>query len=115
MYKGHQVFLYKRAQIFAADLWGAFKGKSFGCFNDIHSITMFADYVVPAILRHRGIISYSPSLSDKVDNCKELEPGSEEEVEIRACTITAVEQLVEKLSNKVGKQVMQVKYIGFIN
>jgi hypothetical protein len=32
----------KRAQIFAADLWAAFEGESFGRFDDIDKITMFA-------------------------------------------------------------------------
>lgn len=39
-----QVFLYKRAQIFAGDLYGAFQGKGLGAFHDLHLITMFADY-----------------------------------------------------------------------
>eukprot|EP00250_Pteridium_aquilinum_P008675 c18122_g2_i1 orf=404-1345(+) len=109
VYKGRQVFIYKRAQIFVADLWGAFKGQTFGAFEDIRSITMFADYIVPAILRHHGIISYSPSLASKVDSFNELPPGTEEEVEIRACTITAVEKLGELLSAKVGRQILTVQ------
>jgi hypothetical protein len=32
----------KRAQIFVADLWAAFDGESYGEFNDIDKITMFA-------------------------------------------------------------------------
>jgi hypothetical protein len=32
----------KRAQIFVADLWAAFDGESWGEFNDIDKITMFA-------------------------------------------------------------------------
>ena len=39
-----QVFLYKRAQIFAGDLFGAFGGRGLGAFHDIDQITMFADY-----------------------------------------------------------------------
>ena len=44
MYNGRQVFLYKRAQIFAGDLYGAYGGRGLGAFTDIRSITMFADY-----------------------------------------------------------------------
>ena len=36
--------LYKRAQILIADLWACFEGQGPGMFNDIDSITMFADY-----------------------------------------------------------------------
>ncbi|GKD00809.1 queuosine salvage protein-like protein, partial [Tanacetum coccineum] len=46
VYKGHQVFLYKREQIFAADVWGAFKGQGFGEFSDVGSITIFAYYII---------------------------------------------------------------------
>ena len=37
-----QVFFYKRAQIFVADLWGAFHGMGLGEFADIAELTMFA-------------------------------------------------------------------------
>lgn len=45
------VTFYKRAQILIADLWLAFKGKSYGHFEDIDSLTAFADYrqVMPDI------------------------------------------------------------------
>lgn len=109
VYKGHQVFLYKRAQIFVADLWGAFKGGGLGAFKDIESITMFADYIVPAILRDLGVLSYSPSLASMVDSFKELPCGTEEEVEIRACTIIAVEKLRELLRAKFGRQILSVQ------
>lgn len=105
VYKGRQVFLYKRAQIFVADVWGAFKGEGLGAFYDIGDITMFADYVVPAVLRNLGVLSYSSSLASIVDGFKELASGTEEEVEIRACTITAVEKLREQLGARLGKQV----------
>ncbi|EFJ11753.1 hypothetical protein SELMODRAFT_446845 [Selaginella moellendorffii] len=109
VYKGHQVFLYKRAQIFVADLWGAFKGQGLGAFADIAAITMFADYIVPAVLRQWGILNYSPKLARIVDNLEELSSGTEEEIEIRACTIAAVEMLREKLRSKAGKEVLSVQ------
>jgi hypothetical protein len=88
-----------------ADIWGAFKGLDLGEFKDIASITMFADYVVPAVLRHWGILTCSPTLATVLDTSQELTPGSEEEVEIRACSITAVEWLREYLTARSGKQV----------
>lgn len=109
VYKGHQVFLYKRAQIFAADLWGAFKGKSYGEFHDIGSITMFADYIVPAVLQQLGVLRYSSSLASMIEGGTELCSGSEEEIELRACSIYAVEKMREVLHKKVGKQVLSVE------
>ncbi|GFY93739.1 hypothetical protein Acr_09g0001850 [Actinidia rufa] len=105
VYKGHQVFLYKRAQIFAADLWGAFKGKAYGEFNDIGEITIFADYIVPAVLRQLGVLKYSSSLAGTIETNGEISSGSEEEVELRACTICAVEKMREQILKKFGKQV----------
>jgi hypothetical protein len=35
----------KRAQIFVADLWAAFDGESYGEFDDIDKITIFAGMV----------------------------------------------------------------------
>ncbi|XP_072992525.1 uncharacterized protein [Typha latifolia] len=109
LYKGHQVFLYKRAQIFVADLWGAFKGQGIGDFYDINTITIFADYIVPAVLRQIGVLKYSSDLSSYIDSSKEIIPGSEEEVEIRACSIQAVEKIRELIRSKFGKQVLSIE------
>lgn len=105
MYKGRQVFLYKRAQIFVADLWGAFRGQVYGEFKDISSLTIMADYIVPAMLRQLGILKYSPTLASTIDASGEIGPGTEEEVELRACSIHAVEKMRELISVKSGRQV----------
>ncbi|GAA0157906.1 hypothetical protein Leryth_007024 [Lithospermum erythrorhizon] len=109
MYKGHQVFLYKRAQIFVADLWGAFKGQDYGEFNDISSITMFADYIVPAVLEQLGVLRYSPCLSNLIESKSEICSGSEEEVELRACCVYAVEKIRDLVTKISGKQVLSVE------
>ncbi|KAL8476956.1 hypothetical protein ACS0TY_029306 [Phlomoides rotata] len=109
VYKGHQVFLYKRAQIFASDVWGAFKGQGYGELNDIESVTMFADYIVPAVLQQLGVLKYSPSLSRAIESNAEISSGSEEEVELRACTVHAVEELRDFINNRYGKQVLSVE------
>lgn len=66
VYKGRQVFFYKRAQIFVADVYGAFQGCGFGKFNDIGALTMFADYRIPVILCKLGILQLSGKLALKV-------------------------------------------------
>ncbi|XP_078436935.1 uncharacterized protein LOC144707605 [Wolffia australiana] len=108
LYKGRQIFLYKRAQIFAADLWGAFNGQGYGEFSDVASITIFADYIVPAKLRQLGILKYSAKLSDMIDSQKEIFSGSEEEVELRACAIHAVEMMREHIQLKFRMKVLSV-------
>ncbi|KAF8404902.1 hypothetical protein HHK36_009797 [Tetracentron sinense] len=109
IYKGHQVFLYKRAQIFAADLWGAFKGQGYGEFSDIGSVTIFADYIVPAVLRQLGVLKYSSTLASIIEANSEIGSGSEEEVELRACSVYAVEKMRELIKIKSGKQVLSVE------
>lgn len=109
VYKGHQVFLYKRAQIFAADLWGAFKGQGYGEFNDIESITIFADYIVPAVLRQLGVLKYSEDLAKIIESNNVIGSGTEEEVELRACSIYAVEKMRDLIKIKSGKQVLSVE------
>ncbi|KAI8936188.1 hypothetical protein NX059_006620 [Plenodomus lindquistii] len=83
----------KRAQIFVADLWACFDGESYGAFNDIHTITMFADYRIPQILHSLSILSYCPPLSNAIQRHQMIEPGHSWELQIRGCSIWAVELL----------------------
>jgi len=101
-YRGHQVPFYKRAQILAADLFGAFKGKEWGRFTDLDKLTAFADYKLPQVLRHLGILRYAPDLENVIDQQIFIEAGSPEEVEIRANTIWAVELIRQELE-RLGK------------
>eukprot|EP00897_Mesotaenium_endlicherianum_P005462 jgi/Mesen1/4944/ME000247S04237 len=121
VYRGRQVGLYKRAQIFVGDLWGAFCGEGLGFFSDIDQLTIFADYLVPVVLRDWGILRYSQTLAAKVDSRAELMPGSEEEVEVRACCITAAEKLRHAITSRSGQKITSVQLDwwlwsqGFVN
>jgi hypothetical protein len=101
-YRGRKAFFYKRAQIFAADIYGAFGGKDWGCFADIDKLTAFADYKLPQVLRQLGILHYSRALAHKVDQKILLQSGGPEEIEIRASTIQAVELIRQEL-DRMGK------------
>jgi hypothetical protein len=103
-YLGHKVFFYKRAQIFAADLYGAFGGRDWGYFKDINELTSFADYKLPQVLRHLGVLRYTEDLESKIDQGIYLEAGGAEEVEIRSNTIRAVE-LIRSTLNGLGKKI----------
>ena len=102
-YYGTRIYFYKRAQIFVADLYGAFAGKAWGNFKDMDALTAFADYKLPQVLRHVGILQYNPSLEHTVDQGILLEAGSPEEIEIRANTIWAVELIRQELT-RMGKR-----------
>ncbi|GAB9475151.1 Upf0553 family protein [Globisporangium polare] len=99
VYKGEQVHFYKRAQILVGDVWAAYGRRSMGVasFYDIAKLTMFADYRVPQVLRPEGVMVYSEELARLVDSKTEVASGSEMELEIRAATIQAVEQLHKEM------------------
>jgi hypothetical protein len=73
----------KRAQICVADLWAAFDGRSFGEFEDIDKITMFADYRVPQILNSLGCLWYNPSLDHTIRQKRVIESGHSWEIQLR--------------------------------
>lgn len=96
-YQDLDVPLYKRAQITAADLNLAFGNQGFGHFDDLDRLTLFADNLVPHVLRCEGVLVYARSLAKTIDSEALVEAGSEVEVEIRAVAVEAVERLVEAL------------------
>lgn len=108
-YRNHEVHFFKRAQLCAADVYGAFGGKGWGAFSDLDRLTAFADYKVPQVLRHLGVLEYAPKLSGRVDKQELLEAGSEEEVELRATTIWACELLRREVVAATGEAMTAVE------
>jgi hypothetical protein len=89
-YDGEPVPFYKRAQIAVADLVRARVIEP----PDVDRLTMFADNLVPHVLRLDGVLAFDPELVGRIDRVELLEHGSAEEVEIRACALHAVELIV---------------------
>ncbi|CAH0724499.1 unnamed protein product, partial [Brenthis ino] len=108
-YKGKRVSLYKRAQILVSDLWNTFDGSGPGEFYDIDKMTMFADYRVPQVLVYFGALSYSEELKEKLQKDIMLSAASSEEVEIRGCSIHAVELIKKSLQEKINSSGMNVE------
>jgi len=98
LYDGVEVAFYKRAQLTAADLALAFGGKGLGKFDDLHNLTIFADNLVPHVLRVDNILIYSKALSARIDTADLIPAGSKAEIEIRACALHAVELLKSALN-----------------
>ena len=84
---------FKRAQITANDLQLA----GIADFEDIDRLTIFADNLVPHVLRVDGVLRYEPGLAKRIDDGELLEAGSREEVEIRACAVHACELIAPRL------------------
>lgn len=95
-YRGLEVPFFKRAQITACDLAAAFDGRGHGRFGDLDRLTMFADNLVPHVLRCEGVLVYASELAARVDAGALLTHGSPEEVEIRGVAVHAVERCVEQ-------------------
>ena len=83
---------YKRAQIAAHDLFLA----GVADYSDIGRLTIFADNLVPHVLRHFGVLTYSDELAARIDGGAELLQGSLEEAEIRGCAVHACEGLAAR-------------------
>lgn len=91
-----EVPFYKRAQITVSHLVRAFGGEGLGRFDDADRLTAFADNLVPHVLRMAGVLVYDDDLAGRIEREELLEPGSPEEVEIRACGLHAVELLAAR-------------------
>jgi hypothetical protein len=82
---------YKRAQIVANDL--ALAGVAE--FTDLDRLTIFADNLVPHVLRHDGVLVYDDQLAARIDGGERLRLGGVER-EIRACAVHACELISKR-------------------
>ena len=89
-YDGEDVPFFKRAQIAAADL----ALTEIASAGDVDRLTMFADNLVPHVLRLDGVLAFDDALVAAIERSEPIERGCAEEVEIRACALHAVELLV---------------------
>jgi hypothetical protein len=83
---------YKRAQIVPANL--ALAGVA--SFRDLDRLTIFADNLVPHVLRCEGVLVYADGLARLIDEERPLRFGAQER-EIRACAVHACTQIAARL------------------
>jgi hypothetical protein len=86
------VGFWKRAQITAND----FHLAGIAEFADIDRLTIFADNLVPHVLRVDGVLVYDDGLAARIDSGELLPPGAEER-EIRGCAVHACELIAAEL------------------
>jgi hypothetical protein len=90
-YRDGTVPFFKRAQIAAADLALSGLGPTAG----LERLTLFADNLVPHVLRLDGVLVFDADLVARIDAEQPLRHDSPEEVEIRAVALHAVDRLVQ--------------------
>ena len=83
---------YKRVQLVPSDLALAGVAR----FTDLDRLTIFADNLVPHVLRVEGVLVYDPRLAARIDAGELLRPGPQER-EIRAGAVRACELLAARL------------------
>ncbi|HAZ27691.1 TPA: hypothetical protein DCY65_00230 [Candidatus Acetothermia bacterium] len=97
LYRGREVVFHKRAQILCADLAGTFSEEGPGALHDLDWLTAFADYKLPQLLWAAGALTLDPLLSQQIRRLELVAAGSGAEVELRAATVVAVEDLTASL------------------
>jgi len=91
---------YKRAQILLQDMAVAEPNHRLMKFGDIDSLTIFADNVLPYVLHSDGVLKYHGWLAQRIENEELIGSGSFEEIELRACTVHAVELIKRALEDR---------------
>jgi hypothetical protein len=104
-YADRTIPFYKRAQIAAADLHHAGVAD---LSADLDRLTLFADNLVPHVLRLDGILRFAPALTARIEAGELIEHDSPEEVEMRACAVHAVELFVRERPDLTAQQVDQL-------
>jgi len=99
-FQGREIVIGKKAQILVAELYKKFKDLDprFN-FVDIDQLTIFADTVIPAVLRKLNIIQLDDALAEKIDTGKHL-PAGGLELELRAVSISVCQAIVKKVKEK---------------
>eukprot|EP00466_Bigelowiella_natans_P006630 jgi/Bigna1/91892/estExt_fgenesh1_pg.C_1280008 len=97
------VHVYKKAQLLVNDLHRRFKDEepSLFDFEDIDNMTVCADNVLPAALRHYGILEYSEELGRNIDSRQPLK-NREMECALRAGSIVACEMILKELKKEAS-------------
>ena len=97
------VWFMKKAQLAVNDLHERFAPRGLFCFEDVGRLTVFVDNVLPAVLRATGAIDVvDEKLVALIESGTPIPAGSPEEVELRACSIVACEEIV-KYAASLGK------------
>jgi hypothetical protein len=104
LYDGAPVPFFKRAQLSASDL--AYAGVA--SFEDLDRLTLFADNLIPHVLRLDGVLRFAPDVVARIEAGELLLHDSEEEVEMRAGAVHAAELICRERPDLSPRQVDMV-------
>lgn len=83
----------KKAQLAVSGMWREAVNRGLPTSCDV---TAFADYQIPNVLRHLGILEYAPELSAQIDRQELIPANGPDEQALRGAAILAVEQLAAR-------------------
>ena len=101
-YKSESIYFYKRAQLMVSDILHI-REYIEKVSVDYSNLMGCADYKIPQVLNNLGVLIYSKELDNKIMERQELKENSEEEVEIRACDLVAIDYIYQKLNGKISR------------
>jgi hypothetical protein len=84
VYDGMTVPFLKRAQLTASDI---------GSLRGLDRLTLFADNLIPHVLRVEGVLSVDATLAGAIDAGRLLEAGGPAEVELRAAAVVVGDRI----------------------
>ncbi len=120
-WEGRNFWVLKKAQITVSDLAlvaGHHKaqGSRLGAldYDNVSSLTAFADNSVPHVLATDHILTYRKDLGNHIALGAELEYGCAAEIDIRAATIVAIDELAGVLSLILERKVSAAEADGMV-
>jgi len=97
-----EVLVLKKVQLLTADLYRRFKDEDPRlAFPDVHRMTIFADNVLPTVLRHLNIFQYSEKLAHIIDSNQFLSDVYLE-AQLRAGSVVVGERMMKLLHDRVS-------------
>jgi hypothetical protein len=105
LYKGKRIYFHKRAQLLIEDASQFLKTRNENDLTNVDLLTGCGDYKLPQVLERIGILSYEQTLSEKIIRKTILPHNGEEEIEIRANTVWAIELIREELAKR-GRHIL---------
>ncbi|XP_029177674.1 queuosine salvage protein-like [Nylanderia fulva] len=101
-YRNKTVRLYTKANSLIKDIWACYKKKNMFHLNKENMMsTMFIDYRSPIVLFYCKVLTYGNKRLQKLKNNDQLlKHGDAEELELRACSLLAVNKILKQIEKE---------------